>query len=478
MCRRASTRSGRARRGRRRRPDEPSEIERHGTEMAGILVGSGGPAGFRGVATGATMLPIRVAGWQLDAHGKPAVYARTDQLLAGLERAVDPNGDGDAHDAARVALIPLSQPYAAFADSPECAGRRRRAALDTLVVTAAGNDGPAGPGTAASRAPAARLPRSPSARSTSGRAPRAHVSSCAPACRRLLDARVPLAGAVAPVRRLAGRAPRRDGAGALGSLFDRHGFSEVAGRIALVPGGNDPAAAAEDAAPRRRDRRRPLRRDRARRLDRPARIRDRARRQRARRPRLTGCSGRSRPAQRAASVGAPRAATAPRGRRRAVLLARARLRRAGQARPRRARRRPAHRRARRERGPHAALRRRHRFERLCCRRRRGGRRARTGAPPPRRCRAAARPARLRAPTRGGAPPPRGTAGSTSAPPPRQSWSSSPPTLALGRSVHPGATIRRTITIESLSPRRISAFVGSTSRARERGGCGSRPCRSG
>jgi hypothetical protein len=37
---------------------------------------------------------------------------------------------------------------------------------------------------------------------------------------------------------------------------------------------------------------------------------------------------------------------------------------------------------------------------------------------------------------------------------------SPPTLALGRSVHPGGTMRRTLTIESLSPRWISAFVGS------------------
>src|SRR5205085_10800879 len=99
-----------------------------------------------GVAGGASVMPIRVAGWQLDAHGKPAVYATTDQLLAGLERAVDPNGDGDAHDAARVALIPLTEPYAAFADSPESRAVAGASALDTLVVTAAGNDGSAGPG--------------------------------------------------------------------------------------------------------------------------------------------------------------------------------------------------------------------------------------------------------------------------------------------------------------------------------------------
>jgi hypothetical protein len=36
---------------------------------------------------------------------------------------------------------------------------------------------------------------------------------------------------------------------------------------------------------------------------------------------------------------------------------------------------------------------------------------------------------------------------------------SPPTVALGRSVRAGSTIRRTLTIQSLSPRWISAFVG-------------------
>src|SRR6266508_465630 len=86
-------------------PQDPTRRERHGTQLAGLLVGAGGPGGLRGVATSATVLPIRVAGWQPDAEGKYAVYARTDQLIAGLERAVDPNYDGDAHDAARVALV-------------------------------------------------------------------------------------------------------------------------------------------------------------------------------------------------------------------------------------------------------------------------------------------------------------------------------------------------------------------------------------
>ena len=32
--------------------------------MAGLLVGAGGPGGLRGIAPGATIFPIRVAGWQ------------------------------------------------------------------------------------------------------------------------------------------------------------------------------------------------------------------------------------------------------------------------------------------------------------------------------------------------------------------------------------------------------------------------------
>src|SRR5881227_1072342 len=101
------------------KPDDATRLERHGTEMAGLLVGGGGPAGLSGVATGASVLPIRVAGWQPDALGHYAIYARSDQTIAGLERAVDPNDDGDAHDAARIALVALAEPFAAFGDSPE-----------------------------------------------------------------------------------------------------------------------------------------------------------------------------------------------------------------------------------------------------------------------------------------------------------------------------------------------------------------------
>src|SRR5438094_142708 len=96
--------------GARTDPQNPNRRERHGTELAGLLVGARGPQGIHGVAPGATVVPVRVAGWQPDATGHDEVYARSDQLIAGLDRAVDPNGDGDTHDAARMALIRARQP--------------------------------------------------------------------------------------------------------------------------------------------------------------------------------------------------------------------------------------------------------------------------------------------------------------------------------------------------------------------------------
>src|SRR3954452_8246313 len=51
-------------------PDEPAEPERRGTELAGERVGSGGRSELAVVAPGASLLPIRVAGWQRDASAR------------------------------------------------------------------------------------------------------------------------------------------------------------------------------------------------------------------------------------------------------------------------------------------------------------------------------------------------------------------------------------------------------------------------
>src|SRR5918992_5854153 len=125
-------------------PDD-SRPERHGTQLAGIVAGSEGPAELAGIAPRAKLLPVRVAGWQQNARGGWGLFGRTDQLVAGFERAVDPNGDGSAHDAARIALVGVSEPFASFVDSPPARAAAGALRLDTLVVAPAGNDGIAGP---------------------------------------------------------------------------------------------------------------------------------------------------------------------------------------------------------------------------------------------------------------------------------------------------------------------------------------------
>ena len=240
------------------RPDEPADLERHGTEMAGLIVGSGGPGALAGVAPGATLLPIRVAGWQRDASAGWAVYGRTDQVLAGLERAVDPNADGDAHDAARVALVGVAEPFAAFSDGPLARAAAGATRLDTLVVAPAGNDGPAGPGYGSISGPGG----APAALTVGAVDLRPNFGEVRVVLRAglqvELDGTRSLAGTVVPGAPIDARvgAPRARttaqagyrGAVPLLDFFDRRGLSLVAGRAALVRAGADPDSTAANAA--------------------------------------------------------------------------------------------------------------------------------------------------------------------------------------------------------------------------------------
>ena len=161
-------------------PTIPGRPERHGTELAGIIAGSEGPDGLHGIAPGASILPVRVGGWQPNAEGGYTVYSRTDQILAGLEAAVDPNDDGDAHDAARIALIGVVEPYAAFADGPLPRAIAGAAELDMLTIVPAGNDGRAGPGYGSIAGPGRRGRPSRSAPRTGGSRRRRSASTFAP----------------------------------------------------------------------------------------------------------------------------------------------------------------------------------------------------------------------------------------------------------------------------------------------------------
>jgi minor extracellular serine protease Vpr len=231
--------------------------ERHGTEMAGIIAGNRGPGGLRGVAPGASILPIRVAGWQPDTAGGVGVYARTDQLIAGLEAAVDPDANGDTHDAARVALVGVAEPFASFGTGALAQAAAGAEALDMLVVAPAGNDGPAGPTYGSVGGPGGGATvLTVGALDTRLESPSVHVllrSGLAV----LLSGAQPLGGALGPnvtATLPIVVAPRveLDATGTRAGLenyFDRRGYSEVAGAAALLPSGaTSPEAVGEAVA--------------------------------------------------------------------------------------------------------------------------------------------------------------------------------------------------------------------------------------
>jgi hypothetical protein len=222
-------------------PEDPGEVESHGTRMAGLVLR---------VATRAHVLPLRVLGWQQADDGRYAVVGSGDTLIAGLERAVDPNGDGSSRDAADVALAPLVEPFAAFADSPESRAVTGATELGTLVVAPSGNDGDAGVGFGSVAAPGSAA----DALSVGALDTRHDVlqteAKLAVGGNTLLDEPARLLGALGTGRGLALQvtgllgpsladssrpAEAEVGGSELPDFFDPKGISRVAGRAVLVP---------------------------------------------------------------------------------------------------------------------------------------------------------------------------------------------------------------------------------------------------
>ena len=222
-------------------PAGESRVEAHGTRMAGLVAA---------VAPGAKIVPIRVIGWQQQKDGRAALSGRGDQLIAGLERAVDPDGDGAVNDAATIALAPLVEPFAAFTDSPESRAVAGATRLGTLVVAAAGNDGSSGiafgsigaPG----GAPAALTVGALDSRSRVPKANawlRAGTDTLAAQPVRVLghtqvsgEVTLNVAGLLGPsLANPAQAAEAEAGGSTLGEFFDTSGVSRVAGSAALVP---------------------------------------------------------------------------------------------------------------------------------------------------------------------------------------------------------------------------------------------------
>ncbi|WP_051711447.1 S8 family serine peptidase [Streptomyces sp. NRRL S-350] len=144
--------------------DNPLDCVRngHGTHVAGTAAGYGvtadgrpytgpygpglDPAAFKvgpGAAPGAQLYAIRVFGCD----------GSTDRLAQALDLAADPNGDGDLADRLDVVNLSLGSRFGST-DDTDALAVDRLAALGTVVVAAAGNDGDVygiggSPGTAA-----------------------------------------------------------------------------------------------------------------------------------------------------------------------------------------------------------------------------------------------------------------------------------------------------------------------------------------
>ena len=125
--------------------DEVGQVG-NGRSSAAIVAGERVAAVVHDELPRARVERVRVAGSQALESGKFEVFATTDQLIAGLERLVDPDRNGDVTDAVPVAVTGLSAPYSGFETSAIAEAVDGATELGTLVVAPAGDGGdPKGP---------------------------------------------------------------------------------------------------------------------------------------------------------------------------------------------------------------------------------------------------------------------------------------------------------------------------------------------
>ncbi|MBI4361720.1 MAG: S8 family serine peptidase [Euryarchaeota archaeon] len=108
---------------------DPMDDHGHGTHVAATAAGDGL---LRGVAPGATLRAYKV----LNQYGSGS----WSQVIAGIERAVDPDQDGDSSD--RADIISMSLGGRGNADDPVSRAVDRAVEAGVIVTVAAGNSGP------------------------------------------------------------------------------------------------------------------------------------------------------------------------------------------------------------------------------------------------------------------------------------------------------------------------------------------------
>lgn len=114
--------------------------EAHGTEVAGLVLRSPALAGLPPERV-PRMLAYRVVAREF-VDGRVRPLARSDRVVAALDRAVDPNEDGNLDDRAEVVLIGVARGFDGGGDDPVALAAGAADAAGSLVVAPAGNDGP------------------------------------------------------------------------------------------------------------------------------------------------------------------------------------------------------------------------------------------------------------------------------------------------------------------------------------------------
>ncbi|AEP31666.1 S8 family serine peptidase [Brumicola nitratireducens] len=109
--------------------DDPMDIDGHGTHVAGIVAGNS--ESLRGVAPDAKLHAYKVLGDE--------GFGYTSNILAGIERAIDPDQNADTED--RVDVINMSLGGNGNAEGPLSQAVDRATQAGIVVVVSAGNNG-------------------------------------------------------------------------------------------------------------------------------------------------------------------------------------------------------------------------------------------------------------------------------------------------------------------------------------------------
>jgi hypothetical protein len=124
-------------------PQAPAERrveEAHGTQMAGLVLGSPELRGFAPDRIPRLRAYRVVADEMVD--GRTQSLARTDRVLAAMDRAADPDNNGDLSDHSSVILLGMAGAGGSGGASPLDQAARSADELGTVVVAPAGNSGP------------------------------------------------------------------------------------------------------------------------------------------------------------------------------------------------------------------------------------------------------------------------------------------------------------------------------------------------